>query len=454
MKQKTPIGEHLDLILENMVDGLFTVDADCTITYWNKAAEDMLGYSREEVIGRTCDVLTSPSCMKSRSADPDGKCRLFSEGKIVRRRCMVLTKNGSKRFIIKNARLLRDGRGEIIGGVENIVDITDQVKQEQQVQQLRRRLKGRDGYCKLIGSHHSMQKIYELVELAKHSTASVLILGESGTGKELVAQAIHHASDRSTGPFVTVNCAALAESLLESELFGHVKGAFTDAIRDRKGRFEEAAGGTILLDEIGDMPLAVQIKLLRVLQEKMIERVGDNRQVKVDVRIIAATHADLPRFIQERKFREDLYYRLNVIPIRVPPLRDRKTDLPQLIEHFFEKHACDSGLCMMKCSHEALALLMQYDWPGNVRELENVLEYAIVTSRGEEIGPANLPEHLLQSPSAEKSCDDKKRIELALKRAGGKKAEAAAILGCSRVTLWKKLKHYNITAAQQTRDEA
>jgi two-component system, NtrC family, response regulator HydG len=449
MNQKAPMGAHLDLILENMVDGLFTVDTDCTITYWNKAAEDMLGYSRNEVIGRTCDVLTSPSCMKSKSSDPNGKCRLFSEGKIVRRRCMVQTKDGSKRFIIKNARLLRDGQGAIIGGVENIVDITDQVKQEQQVQQLRRQLKGRSSCCKLIGSHHSMQKIYELIELSKHSTASVLILGESGSGKELVAHAIHQKSDRSAGPFVTVNCAALAESLLESELFGHVKGAFTDAIRDRKGRFEEASGGTIFLDEIGDMPLPVQIKLLRVLQEKVIERVGENRQVKVDVRIIAATHTDLPRLIRERAFREDLYYRLNVIPVCIPPLRERKTDLPLLVEHFLEKHACDSGLCMLKCSREALALLMQYDWPGNVRELENVLEYAIVTARGEEIGPDNLPDHMLKSRAADKSCDERERIEIALKRSGGKKAEAAALLGCSRVTLWKKLKHYGITAAKQ-----
>ena len=449
MNKQAPIGKHFDLIIENMVDGLFTVDADCTITYWNKAAEDMLGYSREEVIGRTCDVLKSPSCMKSRSADPSGKCRLFSEGKIVRRRCMVETKDGSKRFIIKNARLLRGAKGEVIGGVENIVDITDQVSQEQQLQQLRRQLKGRSSYCKLIGSHHSMQKIYELIELAKHSAASVLILGESGSGKELVAHAVHQASDRNAGPFVTVNCAALAESLLESELFGHVKGAFTDAIRDRKGRFEEASGGSIFLDEIGDMPLSVQIKLLRVLQEKIIERVGDNRQVNVDVRIIAATHTNLPQLIRERTFREDLYYRLNVIPVRIPPLRERKTDLPQLIEHFLDKHACDSGLCMMKCSREALAVLMQYDWPGNVRELENVVEYAIVTARGEEISTENLPDHLLQLRAAEKSCDERERIEVAMKRAGGKKAEAAAILGCSRVTLWKKLKHYGITAEKQ-----
>ena len=449
MDQKAPMGEHLDLIIENMVDGLFTVDADCTITYWNKAAEDMLGYSRDEVIGRTCDVLKSPSCMQSRNADPNGKCRLFSEGKIVRRRCMVLAKDGGKRFIIKNAQLLRDAQGGVIGGVENIVDITDQVNQEQQVHQLRRQLKGRTSYCKLIGSHYSMQKIYELVELAKHSTASVLILGESGSGKELVAHAIHQASDRSAGPFVTVNCAALAESLLESELFGHIKGAFTDAIRDRKGRFEEASGGSIFLDEIGDMPLSVQIKLLRVLQEKIIERVGDNRQVNVDVRIIAATHTNLPQLIRERTFREDLYYRLNVIPVRIPPLRERKTDLPQLIEHFLGKHACDSGLCMMKCSREALAVLMQYDWPGNVRELENVVEYAIVTARGEEISTENLPDHLLQLRAAEKSCDERERIEVAMKRAGGKKAEAAAILGCSRVTLWKKLKHYGITAEKQ-----
>ena len=446
MDNKIAREEQFDLIVENMVDGLFTVDADCRITYWNKAAEDMLGYSREEVIGKTCDVLQSPSCMEARAAGRDGKCSLFSEGAIARRRCMVLTKSGEKRFIIKNARLLRDGCGEIIGGVENIVDITDQVDTEQQLQELRRRLKGRSGYCSLIGRHHSMQKIYDLVELARHSTASVLVLGESGSGKELVARAVHQASDRSAAPFVTVNCAALAESLLESELFGHVRGAFTDAIRDRKGRFEEAAGGTIFLDEIGDMPLSVQVKLLRVLQEKVIERVGENRQVKVDVRIIAATHHDLPQRIRAHQFREDLFYRLNVIPIRVPPLRERKTDLPQLVEHFLDRHACDGEARALKCSREALAALMDYDWPGNVRELENVLEYALVTARGGEIYPENLPEHFLKPRSGKIACSERELIVRALKRAGGGKAAAAEMLGYSRVTLWKKLKKYGIDA--------
>lgn len=443
MNLKNPVYKNFDAILENMVDGLFTVDERCTITYWNKAAEEMLGYTREEVIGHTCDILKSPTCMGRTSPDNQKRCPLFAEEAIVRRRCLVMAKNGTQKYIMKNAQVLRDATGAITGGIENIVDISGEIEKEHEINLLRRQLKGQASYRSIIGRHSSMQKIYEFVELAKNSTASVLISGESGTGKALVAQAIHESSSKKKGPFVTVNCAALAESLLESELFGHVKGAFTDAIRDRKGRFEEAHGGTIFLDEIGDLPLSMQVKLLRVLQEKVVERVGDNRPIQINARIIAATHSDLPGLISQHKFREDLYYRLNVIPVQIPPLRERKTDIPLLTEHFVGKNRRESGRCIVGCDPEAMGLLMHYSWPGNVRELENTIEYAFVTCRNDMIRSENLPELFFRSPEGPVS-DERLRIQQALQSCRGRKAEAAKILGVSRVTLWKKIRQHSL----------
>ncbi|MCP4716107.1 MAG: sigma-54-dependent Fis family transcriptional regulator, partial [Deltaproteobacteria bacterium] len=279
---------------------------------------------------------------------------------------------------------------------------------------------------------------------------SVLITGESGTGKELVAQAIHHASHRHDQPFVKVNCAALAESLLESELFGHVKGSFTDAIRDRIGRFEEAHGGTIFLDEIGDLPLNTQVKLLRVLQEKEFERVGDNRSIKVDVRIIAATHKDIPQLILEGGFREDFYYRINVIPISVPPLRERKTDIPLLLDHFIRRFCDETGKHIIACDQKTLDLLMNYNWPGNVRELENAIEFAFVTCCSQQIRMHNIPEQVrVQSPAQHikpqgQGGSEREQILQMLKAAHGNKTRAAEMLGYSRVTLWKKIKKLDL----------
>jgi len=448
MENKDFIKENYEAIIENMVDGLFTVDPNLTITSWNKAAEEILGYTREEVLGKPCTFLESPTCMSYIANSKSCKCALFEKGTVVRKRCIVVAKNGETKHLIKNARLLRDTNGGIIGGVESIVDVTELVKKEQEIDQLKRKLKGKTSYYEIIGNHHTMLNLYELIDLAQNSSASVLIGGESGTGKEIIAHAIHRSSRRSDGPFVKVNCAALAESLLESELFGHVKGAFTDAVRDRKGRFEAAHGGTIFLDEIGDLPLSVQIKLLRVLQEKTVERVGENRPVTVDVRVIAATHRDLPRLIQEGTFREDLYYRLNVLPVRVPPLRERKTDIPLLLEHFLKKFREETGKYITGCDQGALDSIMRYPWPGNVRELENAIEYAFVTCRGDKIKAPNLPAHLGQYSALEAggpqtmegAAEGKAAILSALEKTGGNKTKAARLLGCSRVALWKKMK--------------
>jgi transcriptional regulator with PAS, ATPase and Fis domain len=299
-----------------------------------------------------------------------------------------------------------------------------------------------------------MQQVFDLISSASQSEAPVIIYGDSGTGKELVASAIHKLGVRRKGPFIKVNCAALSESLLESELFGHVKGAFTGADRTRMGRFEAANGGDIFLDEIGDLPLATQVKLLRVLQEKEIEKVGDHRPITIDVRILAATNKDLYRLMEEGHFREDLYYRIGVIPIILPPLQERREDIPLLVETFINRIRLKTDKPISGMSREALDVLFGYDWPGNVRELINVIEYSFVLCHEGEIMPHHLPAKVTGTrPSVsprrravKKQSDDveRKRILDALAATGGNQSKAAEILGISRVTLWKRLKAYDI----------
>ena len=289
----------------------------------------------------------------------------------------------------------------------------------------------------------------------------MIIYGESGTGKELVAAAIHHLGSRSKGPFIKVNCAALNESLLESELFGHVKGAFTGAERTRLGRFEAANHGDIFLDEIGDLPLSTQVKLLRVLQEKEIEKVGDHKPITVDVRVLSATNKDLKTLMEEGRFRDDLFYRIGVIPIYLPPLRERHEDIHLLIDAFISRIRLKTQKPINGMARKALVLLESYDWPGNVRELINVIEYAFVLCSGDEIKPEHLPANLFGSPRSlsrkqpnsrlQISSDDRARLLEALKRTGGNKSEAARLLGISRVTLWKRLKKYDIEVDKEIR---
>jgi len=298
-----------------------------------------------------------------------------------------------------------------------------------------------------------MQQVFDLASSAAQSDAPLIIYGESGTGKELVATAIHQLSPRAAAPFIKVNCAALNNNLLESELFGHVKGAFTGAEHKRIGRFEAAHGGSIFLDEIGDLPLLTQTKLLRVLQEMEIERVGDNRPIKINVRIIAATHKDLHQLIADGLFREDLYYRISVIPVTLPPLRERRQDIPLLLEAFIKHIGRKSGKKITGITREALDLLMNYGWPGNVRELINVLEYAYVVCLKGEIGPVHLPGQFQggQLPKATRrsqvaaepgETSKRQRLISALEKTGGNQSEAAKILGVSRVTVWKWMSKY------------
>jgi len=322
---------------------------------------------------------------------------------------------------------------------------------------LRQRLEVGDRFFRLVGRSERMREVYRLIEAVAPSNATVLILGESGTGKDLVARAIHEASPRRNAPFVKVNCGAIPETLLESELFGHVKGAFTTAIRDRVGKFEYADGGTVFLDEIDALPGHLQVKLLRVLQDQEFERVGDNRTIKVDVRIIAASNKDLEEMVAKGEFREDLFYRLNVIQIKLPPLRERKEDIPLLVDHFLRKYNELNGKRIKGVTREAMRLLEEYDWPGNVRELENVIERAVVLETGDYITPESLrlpmgggirtpesPEEVVTLREAVQRAE-REAILRALRAANWRRSKAARLLGINRVTLYNKMRRYGIT---------
>jgi two-component system response regulator HydG len=453
---------YWETVIETMMDGLMVVDPEGIIIAINKGMEQITGYSRDELIGRSCSVLDCDTCVGSRARGEDKHCELFKEGQVRRRKCALRRKDGRPLHVLKNAAVLKDDSGNVIGGVETLTDLTEVVAKERVISQLRRELGGKDGFHGILGKSAVMRRVFDLITSAAQSEAPVVIYGESGTGKELVAAAIHRLSVRRKGPFVKVNCAALNESLLESELFGHVKGAFTGADRTRIGRFEAANGGDIFLDEIGDLPLSTQVKLLRVLQEKEIEKVGDQRPVVIDVRVIAATNKNLKRLMEEERFREDLYYRIGVIPIHLPPLRERREDIPLLVEAFMNRLRLKTQKPITQIDKKALERVVGYDWPGNVRELVNVVEYAFVLCPRGEILMEHLPAHVSgtalhgsaerRPPARERLAGDEKRQLLAaLEKADGNKSEAARVLGISRVTLWKRLKGYGVKVEKTVR---
>jgi len=448
-------------VVDTIQDGIMIVDRTGTIVSINKAFEKITGYPKSEILGNLCTMLDCDACEIIGDRKSGKWCKLFRKGEVKMRRCVIRKSDGTHVNIMKNAALLYDGKGDVIGGVETLTDITELVEKDSQIEACRRELRSFDGFHGILGTSSAMQSIFDLIANAAHSSAPVIILGESGTGKELVAKAIHEAGPRSNQPFIKVNCAALNESLLESELFGHVKGAFTGAYQNRKGRFEAAEGGDIFIDEIGDLPMSIQVKLLRVLEEKVIERVGDNRPIKVDVRIITATNRDLKQMIKNGEFREDLYYRINVIPIRVPPLRQRKRDILLLVETFFRRIQLKSGKKVESISPAALRSLINYPWPGNVRELKSALEYAFVSCRDAVIRPQDLPPeiaeyHLVDKPSASPAKSGKDELKYqqlieALEMTGGNQTRAADILGVSRVTVWNRMKKYGIRSVRKVK---
>ena len=422
--------------------------------------EQITGYSREELIGSPCTILHCDNCSARCAPGADFTCQLFETRQIDRRRCNLTRKDGTILPVMKNASVLTGKDGRVNGGVETLMDLSELVLKDQQIERLSSLLRGKDRFHGIIGKSRVMREVFDLITDAAQSDAPIIIYGESGTGKELVAAAVHKLGKRKKGPFVKVNCAALNESLLESELFGHVRGAYTGAERTRKGRFELAHRGDIFLDEIGDIPLSMQVKILRVLQEKEIERVGDSAPIKVNVRIISATHRDLEEMVLRDDFRDDLFYRLNVIPIRLPALRERREDLPLLIGHFLEENRLKTGKDVLDISNEAMERLMAYDWPGNIRELINALEYALVVCRGDHLDVANLPDNIVTGgrsnsarslPAREVLHDETARVLEAMRRAGGKKNDAAKLLGISRQALWNKMKKLGIESEYTAR---
>jgi len=442
------INRYLKDIIGTMNEGLLLVAPDGTMLMVNKAFEELTGYKAEEVVGRPCTLLHCDACETTLKKDEASWCSLFEKGQVVKKRCSIIKKDGSCLPVLKNASLLKDDEGLPLGAVETLMDISEVERLDQEVHHLSHQLEIKNGFHGIVGSSPLMQKVYQVVQKAALSDAPVIIYGESGTGKELVARAIHLMGRRKDAPFVQLNCAALNEALLESELFGHIKGAFTGAYRHRIGRFEAAHEGDLFLDEIADIPLATQVKLLRVLETKQFERVGDHRPVTVDVRIITATNKDLQEMIHSKRFREDLFFRINVIPIHLPPLRERLEDVPLLVNAFVERLRERTGKRITGLSPEAMDRFMTYSWPGNVRELRSVLEYAFVIAEKGTIGLEQLPHPLVSEPSRRlsnsKEPEEKVALIEALRKSNGNQSEAARILGVNRVTVWNRMRKHGI----------
>ncbi len=447
------ISRYLKEIIDTMNDGLMVASPDGTILMVNKAFEKIMGYDRQEIIGRSCTLLQCDACAGARKEQPGHWCELFRQGSATRKRCLFMRKDGSYAHILKNASVLRDRNGQVLGAVETLTDISELAKLDERIQQLSRLVDNAGNFQGLVGKSPAMQQVFDLTQKAAQSEAPVIIYGESGTGKELVAHAIHALGRRREGPFITCNCSALNEALLESELFGHVKGAFTGAYTHRQGRFEAAHRGDIFLDEVGDIPPAIQVKLLRVLETKQFERVGDHRPIATDVRIITATHRNLEALVAQGKFREDLFFRINVIPIHLPPLRDRLEDVPLLVDYFLQQLRQRSGKAITGLSREAMRILLDHPWPGNVRELKGVLEYALVVAAEGLITPAHLPPKLgrqelfpaaAPQAGAASAADEKAALVNALRQTGGNQSRAAALLGVTRVTVWHRMKKHGI----------
>ncbi|MBU1168657.1 MAG: sigma 54-interacting transcriptional regulator [Proteobacteria bacterium] len=463
---KHHLGENwADLLLESLADGVFTLDHKGKITSWNRSMERISGYTAEDALGRTCLMLGFNRCMGRRCPSNVIECDIFKNGAVDGKECMLRHKSGHDVPVLKSARTLKHKDGSILGVVETVTDLTELYDARKKAESAIIRLGEMSRFDNIIGQSHGMQGVFEAIRAAAASEVTVLIQGESGTGKELIAQAIHYNSVRSGSTMVTVNCSALSEFLLESELFGHVKGAYTGAVNDRIGRFEEANGGSILLDEIAEVNPYIQVKLLRVLQEREVERVGDSRKRKIDIRIIAASNKNLLELVQKGLFREDLYYRLKVFPITVPPLRKRKEDIPLLSSHFIKKQNGKTGKNIRGLKESALRIMMDHTWPGNVRELENAIEHAFVLCSSGMIDMLDLPVEIRQThshpsiykPETEKSHEEKtpmnrERLCLLLEQADWNKAEAARRIGISRTAIWKWMKKWNIPLERFSKD--
>lgn len=429
----------LDHLLDYVPDGVFTVDAEWRITSFNRAAEQITGIRRREAIGRRCcDVFRTSICESACALKQTLATRRPVANKVV----YIVNAQGERIPISISTAVLKDTRGRAVGGVESFHDL-------RLVEELQRELQQQNSFADIIGRSAAMRRIFEILPKIAESDSTVLLEGASGTGKELFARALHNLSRRRQKRFVAINCGALPDTLLESELFGYKAGAFTDARKDKPGRFALAEGGTILLDEIGDISPAMQTRLLRVLQERVYEPLGGMEPVRCDVRVIAASNRSLGALVKEGKFREDLFYRVHVVRLEIPPLRERREDVPLLVDHFVARFNRLRGRDIAGLSDAALARLMEHDFPGNVRELENIIEHAFVLCRGSLIEPAHFPPPLRGDDDALRSglptgmtlaAMETVLIRDALRRNQGNRAAAARQLGIDVSTLFRKLK--------------
>ncbi len=437
--------DETSVILDSIADGVFTVNKEFIITSFNRTAEEITGVPRAEALGKPCcEVFKADIC--------EADCALkhtTSTGKpVINRSITILSSDGTRIPISVSTALLRDRKGRIIGGVETFRDLSV-------VEALRQEVEGRHRLADMISRNTRMREIFGILPEIAESGSTVLIEGESGTGKELLARAIHDLSTRKDGPMIAINCGAIPDTLLESELFGHVAGAFTDAKRDKMGKFAMARKGTLFLDEIGDVSAALQVRLLRVLQEKKFEPLGSNRSVDSDVRIIAATNRDLATEVREERFRPDLYYRINVIRLQLPPLRDRKEDIPLLVDHIISRRNLVRNRNITGVARPVLEEFFRYEWPGNIRELENVIEHAFILCTGGQIQCWHLPdtfscrEGIGPLPPAMPTGNTLADIEAhaiydALVRHGWNRSAAARELKINKTTLWRKCKRLGI----------
>jgi PAS domain S-box-containing protein len=439
----SPEPKEQSVILDSISEGVFTVGPDWRITSFNRAAEQITGFQRQEAVGKYCkDVLRADVC--------ETGCTLrqtMQTGKpIINKAVHIIDAQGNRRAISVSTALLKDEEGNVIGGVETFRDMS-------LIEELRKELHRSYTFEDIISRNHQMQNLFSILPNIAESNTTVLIVGESGTGKELFAHAIHNISPRKNKPFVAVNCGALPDTLLESELFGYKAGAFTDAKKDKPGRFALAEGGTIFLDEIADISPAVQVRLLRFLQERTYEPLGAVSSIKADVRVVAATNKNLEKMVKNGNFRDDLYYRVNVVKLALPALRERREDIPFLIEHFISRFNQLHSKNIGSITDEVLAILLGYDYPGNVRELENIIEHCFVLCEGEiieakhlpaSVGPSLKPDKTNESPPATIKQMEIILIRQALRRNKGNKAATAKQLGINKSTLFRKMKAFEI----------
>jgi len=439
-KDLTP--DQMKMILNSVADGVFTVDENFVITSFNRAAEGITGAPAEEALGKPCcDVFRAEIC----EADCALKRTILSDKPVVNQAVFILRSDGKRVPISISTAALKNDQGQVLGGVETFRDLT-------LVETLRKEVEKSFTFEDIISRNEKMRDIFSILPDVAVSDSTILIEGESGTGKELMANAIHNLSSRRKRPFIIVNCGAIPDNLLESELFGYKAGAFTDAKRDKPGRFAQAHGGTLFLDEIGDVSPALQVRLLRVLQDGSFQPLGGTESVKVNVRILCATNRDLKVLVDEGKFREDLFYRIKVFELSLPPLRERREDIPVLAEHFINRMNGLRGKDISGLSREALAALMHYDWPGNIRELQNAIEHAFILCHGGLIDVQRLPFPLRETGVSRDGIPagftlaeiEARMIKEALARNGGQKLAAARELGIDKTTLWRKLRRMGL----------